>query len=69
MMMMTIIIMMRYNVIMRSSSGWGMIILTWLFCFCMGTIVYSVTNLIENHECTYVFAIAKVLTAVLHLRA
>ena len=51
---------MRYTVIMKTSKGWWMVLLTWAFCLCMGSIVFTVTNLIENHECTYVFSIAKV---------
>ena len=51
---------MRYTVIMKTTKGWWMVLLTWAFCLCMGSIVFTVTNLIENHECTYVFSIAKV---------
>ena len=43
---------MRYTVIMKTSSGWWMVLITWTFCLCMGSIVFTVTNLIENHECT-----------------
>ena len=55
---------MRYTVIMKTSKGWWMVLLTWLFCLCMGSIVFTVTNLIENHECTYVFSIAKVTSRI-----
>ena len=37
-----------------------MIVLMWVFCFCVGSLVFSVTNLKLNHECTYVFSISKV---------
>ena len=50
----------RYSVIMKSGKGWWMIGLSWTFCLCMGSLVFTVTNLQQNHECTYVFSIAKV---------
>ena len=52
---------MRYNTIMKGLRGWRIILVAWIFCFCMGVIVYASTNLIENHECTYVFSVVKVL--------
>ena len=52
---------MRYNMIMKGMRGWRIILLAWIFCFCMGVIVYASTNLIENHECTYVFSVVKVI--------
>ena len=45
---------------MKSGKGWWMIGLSWTFCLCMGSLVFTVTNLQQNHECTYVFSIAKV---------
>ena len=53
-------LMSRYSVIMKSGKGWWMIGLSWTFCLCMGSLVFTVTNLQQNHECTYVFSIAKV---------
>ena len=42
------------------NKGWWMIVLMWTFCFCVGSLVFSVTDLKTNHECTYVFSISKV---------
>ena len=55
----------RYSVIMKSGKGWWMIGLSWTFCLCMGSLVFTVTNLQQNHECTYVFSIAKVNDGIL----
>ena len=51
---------MKYNVIMKSNKGWWMVILTWVFSLCVGSLVFTVTNLQENHECTYIFSISRV---------
>ena len=37
-----------------------MTLLAWIFAFCMGSLVFTVTDLRRNHECTYAFSIAKV---------
>ena len=42
------------------NKGWWMIVLMWTFCLCVGSLVFSVTDLKTNHECTYVFSISKV---------
>lgn len=36
-----------------------MILLSWIFCLCVGSLVFTVTDLKENHECTWAFTIAK----------
>ena len=46
---------------MKGLRGWRIILLAWILCLCMGVIVYASTNLIENHECTYVYSVVKVL--------
>ena len=53
---------MRYSAIMKGLRGWRIILLAWILCLCMGVIVYASTNLIENHECTYVYSVVKVST-------
>ena len=52
---------MRYSAIMKGLRGWRIILLAWILRLCMGVIVYASTNLIENHECTYVYSVVKVL--------
>ena len=52
---------MRYNAIMKGLRGWRIILLAWILCLCMGVIVYASTNLIENHECTYIYSVVKVV--------
>ena len=49
----------RYNVIMKRNKGWWMIFLSWIFCLCVGSLVFTVTDLKKNHECTWAFTIAK----------
>ena len=44
---------------MKSNKGWWMILLTWIFCFCVGSLMFTVTNLKKNHDCTWAFSISK----------
>ena len=55
----------RYSIIMSKSKGWWMILLMWTFCLCVGSLVFSVTDLKLNHQCAYVFSISKVCLIIL----
>jgi len=50
---------MRYNVIMKSNKGLWMTFLVWIFSFCMGSLVFTVTDLKKNHYCSYAFSLSK----------
>ena len=50
----------RYNIIMKTSKGWWMISFAWIFSLCVGSLVFTVTDLKQNHECSYEFSIARV---------
>ena len=49
----------RYPIFMDQSKGWWMILLVWCFCFCIGSLLFSVTDLGHNHVCTYTFIISR----------
>ena len=50
----------KYTEIMMGGKGLWVILLPWIFFFCHGSMIFSVTDLHKNHVCTYVFVTIKV---------
>jgi len=49
----------KYMEIMMGHKGLWMILLSWIFFFCHGSMIFSVTDLHKNHVCTFIFVTIK----------